>query len=122
MESPGSPATDLEQTFPKLRSGGYRISGPATNRYNCIAWAAGEQDAWWQGNLTDASWPEGIPADGTVRSLVALFQSLGYRPCASAELEGDFEKVAIYGNGTEYTHAARQLVDGRWASKLGQAN
>lgn len=121
MESPGSAAADLEQTFPNLRASGYRITGPATNRYNCIAWTAGEQDAWWQGNLADAYWPEGISGDGTVQSLIALFQSLGYQPGASAEFEQDCDKVAIYAKGTEYTHAARQLADGGWTSKLGQS-
>jgi hypothetical protein len=121
MASPGSQEAELEQTFPNLRASGYRITGPATKRYNCIAWAAGDQDAWWQGELADAYWPEGIPADGTVQSLVALFQSLGYQLCASPELEQDFDKVAIYAKGAEYTHAARQLADGGWTSKLGQS-
>jgi hypothetical protein len=121
MASPGSPEADLEQTFPNLRASGYRITGPATNQYNCIAWVAGDQDAWWQGGLADAYWPEGIPADGTVQSLVALFQSLGYQVCESPALEEDIEKVAIYAKGMEYTHAARQSSDGRWTSKLGQS-
>jgi len=34
--------------------------------------------------------------------------------------EEGFEKLAIYGSGLMYTHAARQLPDGRWTSKLGQ--
>jgi hypothetical protein len=45
MASPASPEAELEQTFPNLRDSGYRITGPATNRYNCIAWAGGDQDA-----------------------------------------------------------------------------
>src|SRR5262249_31187994 len=121
MASPGSPEAELERTFPNLRVSGYRTTGPATNRYNCIAWAAGDQDAWWQPELTDAYWPEGIPADGTVQCLVSLFQSLGYQVCASPELEQDFDRVAIYAKGAEYTHAARQLADGSWTSKLGHS-
>ena len=34
---------------------------------------------------------------------------------------GGFEKVAIYGFGFFYTHAARQLPNGKWSSKLGKA-
>jgi len=30
------------------------------------------------------------------------------------------EKVALYGSFLFYTHAARQLPDGRWTSKLGR--
>ena len=121
MASPGSPAAELEQTFPNLRASGYRIIGPATNWYNCIAWAVGDQDAWWQGDLVDAYWPAGIPADGSVQSLVVLFRSLDYQVCDSPEVEPDFDKVAIYAKGAEYMHAARQVVDGRWTSKLGES-
>lgn len=38
-----------------------------------------------------------------------------------ASLEQGFEKVALYGSGAEYTHAARQLPSGKWTSKLGKA-
>jgi len=30
-----------------------------------------------------------------------------------------FEKIALYSNANESTHAARQLPDGQWTSKLG---
>jgi hypothetical protein len=121
MASPGSPEAELEQTFPNLRASGYRITDPATKRCNCIAWAAGDPEAWWQPGLADAYWPEGIPEEETVQSLVALFQSLGHQVCDTPELEQDFEKVAIYARGPEYTHAARQLADGGWTSKLGHS-
>src|SRR5262245_32862257 len=99
MASPGSQEAELEQIFPLLKASDYRISAPATKHYNCIAWAAGDQDSWWQSELEDAYWPEGIPADGAVQSLVVLFQSLGYQVCVSRELVQEFEKVAIYANG-----------------------
>jgi hypothetical protein len=121
LASTGSPEAELELTFPNLRASDYRIAGPATNQLNCIAWAVGDQDAWWQADLADAYWPEGIPTDGTIPSLVALFQFLGYEVCDTHEFEQNFEKVAIYGKGAEYTHAARQTADGRWTSKLGQS-
>jgi hypothetical protein len=35
-------------------------------------------------------------------------------------LEPGFLKVALYGTGLTYTHAARQLADGKWTSKLGK--
>jgi hypothetical protein len=38
-----------------------------------------------------------------------------------ASLEPGFEKVALYGGGLLYTHAARQLPTGKWTSKLGKA-
>jgi len=45
---------------------------------------------------------------------------LGYEPCDDDRLEVGFERVALYGNSFCYTHAARQLPDGRWTSKLGK--
>jgi hypothetical protein len=35
--------------------------------------------------------------------------------------EDDVEKIAIDTDGAKPTHAARQLADGTWTSKLGQA-
>jgi hypothetical protein len=46
---------------------------------------------------------------------------LGYVPCDDDRLESGFEKVALYGSSSYYTHAARQLPDGRWTSKLGRS-
>ncbi|WP_445013646.1 DUF7689 domain-containing protein [Paludisphaera borealis] len=51
----------------------------------------------------------------------AAFKILGYEPCDEESLEPGFEKVALYGNTFTYTHAARQLPDGKWTSKLGKA-
>jgi hypothetical protein len=45
---------------------------------------------------------------------------LGYAPCAGDELEAGLEKVALYADEHgEWTHAAPQLPDGWWTSKLG---
>lgn len=49
---------------------------------------------------------------------------MGYRLCetldaASASLEPGIKKVALYGDGDAWTHAARQLPGGRWTSKFG---
>ena len=35
-------------------------------------------------------------------------------------LESGFVKVALYGSNLFYTHAARQLPNGKWTSKLGR--
>jgi hypothetical protein len=36
-------------------------------------------------------------------------------------LEDGYEKVALYGNTFLYSHAARQLPNGKWSSKLGRS-
>ena len=36
-------------------------------------------------------------------------------------MEPNIEKVALFGSGFLYSHAARQLSTGKWTSKLGKA-
>ncbi len=48
------------------------------------------------------------------------FRFLGYEECDDGTLEAGFEKLALNGSAMMYTHAARQLPDGKWTSKLGQ--
>ena len=40
--------------------------------------------------------------------------------CSDSSLEAGYEKIAIYVKDGIPTHAARQLGDGRWTSKLGK--
>jgi hypothetical protein len=56
----------------------------------------------------------------TVVAFVALFQTLGYRRCKSIKAQRTFERIAIFERAGIPTHAARQLQDGRWCSKLGR--
>ena len=46
---------------------------------------------------------------------------MGYQPCDTGDLETRFEKIAIYVDQVtrEPTHAARQLTNEIWTSKLG---
>jgi len=108
---------------------GVRRAQTAQPDYNCIAWAAGKDDApWWPpggvagtGFAKVSYWPPGIPTDEVLQSFVRLFESLGYRPCDDVR-EPDAEKIAIYTTlGGKPTHAARQLESGAWTSKLGQS-
>jgi hypothetical protein len=111
---------DFQRKFPLLAPGTFQQASPATPAYNCIAWAAGiDSVPWWPHR--DAFWPPGIPYEDTVDAFVRAFATLGYTQCADGVLETDFEKVAIYADFTGTpTHAARQLTDGTWTSKLGQ--
>ncbi|MEO1395545.1 MAG: hypothetical protein AAFV90_21795 [Cyanobacteria bacterium J06634_5] len=112
--------SDLKDEFPNLKSTAYRETSPRTNEYNCIAWAAEEDDRWWSPTQDAYYWPDGVPAEWTIDAVVLVFESLGFELCDSAELEAGLQKVAIYqGNDGDPTHAARQLPDGKWTSKLG---
>ena len=87
--------------------------------YNCIAFAANKHGFWWpHGRRTQ--WPEDIPRKETPNSFYKLFQSLGYTNCKDGLHEEGFEKIAIYAaKDRKVTHAARQLPNGKWVSKLG---
>jgi len=53
MGSSGRPR--IEKWFPNLRSAAYDITSPDSPVYNCVAWAAGDDSAWWE--PTDPSQP-----------------------------------------------------------------
>lgn len=107
------------EEFPCLTQNNHRPTSPADVGYNCIAWSAGETVHWWQPGIF---WPiESSWDDHGIGALEQAFQSLGYQECPKADLEPGFEKIALYGSGFVYTHAARQLPNGKWTSKLGKA-
>lgn len=112
----------FEESFPRLRRGQYRLTSPATREYNCIAWAAGQTDRWWEPDPFEIYyWPPGVPRQRNAASLIAAFALSGYTQCASASYEKGLEKIAIYTDSQGLpTHAARQLSDGKWTSKLGE--
>ncbi|HEY1379697.1 MAG TPA: hypothetical protein VGF55_23035 [Gemmataceae bacterium] len=114
----------IEARFPGLQTSPYRVTSPATRDYNCVAWAAGDTANWWWPDPdleNDAAfWPPGVPREETVAAFAAAFAILGYSPAQGEELEPGFEKVALLASGDVPTHAARQLPNGRWTSKLGR--
>ena len=107
--------------FPNLAQEGYVRASPATRVYNCIAWAAGQQDQWWWPDPGNAFyWPARVPRAVTLGAFYQAFELLGYQHCDNGDLEKGFEKVAFYELAGLPTHAARQLPDGSWTSKLGK--
>jgi hypothetical protein len=111
----------MNDVFPYLAKEGYTATSPSTPQYNCIAWAAGQTHVcWWPDEMEVAFWPAGVPRAVTPEVFFKAFQSIGYFSCADGSLEAGFEKVAFYVLNGKPTHAARQLPDGRWTSKLGK--
>jgi hypothetical protein len=60
-----------------------------------------------------------VPRDERIDSFIEAFKTLGYEICENG-LEVGFEKIAIYSLNGQPTHAARQLENGNWTSKLGR--
>lgn len=112
----------IENYFPGLGPEVYQITSPESEAYNCIAWALGQTDLWWEPDPFGLYfWPPGVPRRLTLESYVQAFAVLGYTLCDNSDLEPGFEKVAIYVDAMgRPTHATRQLASGKWTSKLGK--
>lgn len=110
----------IEQTFPNLKDAGYQITSPKNRKYNCIAWSVGDQNRWWQPEPSIFYWPAGVAREISVEAYISAFATVGYLECDNDLLEDGFEKIALYALNNRPTHAARQLNNGLWTSKLGQ--
>jgi hypothetical protein len=112
----------LPVLFPGLSGSAYRETSPADRRYNCIAWAAQDDQNWWWPQPSDETyWPPSVPRIESLEGFIDAFRTLGYAPCNHADPEPGFEKIAFYiGEDGIPSHAARQLESGRWTSKLGE--
>ena len=107
---------DVEYMFPNLRDSGYQITSPVSLEYNCVAWALGVTNEWWS---HDRTWPDSVTRSPSIHALTQVFELFGYVICDSAESEPGYDKVALYAVDSLWQHAARQLINGRWTSKLG---
>ena len=104
--------------FPYLNDNNCRVTSNNDPRYNCIAWAYGENSKWfWP--MERYYWPANITREETAEAFVKLFATAGYKRCDNQLFESGYEKVAIYILNDKPTHAARQLSSGKWTSKLG---
>jgi hypothetical protein len=117
---PGSWST---QDLPNLDTNNHVVTSPLSRRYNCIGWAAGSITQWWW-PIGRYYWPPNAPREETVEAFIHAYGTIGYIECENGSLEPGFEKIAIYavqetGGGLTPTHAAKQMSNGRWTSKIG---
>jgi hypothetical protein len=109
------------ENFPNATSETLIETSPATNDYNCIAWTLGKTNAWYD-STPGYTWPwshRDRMFASAITSIVELYRREGFLECQSLELEPGFEKVAIYSTEGRFKHAALQLVNGEWTSKMG---
>jgi hypothetical protein len=99
------------KSFPKLSK--FDVIGPATPKYNCIAWSLGLTSRWVWPGVTAAAFDD-------------LNAQYGYKRMSKMDfsLEPGIEKIVLYGKMVDgkfqATHQARQNPDGTWTSKLGK--
>ncbi len=114
--------------FPNLSVGGFTKTSEETWDYNCIGWAAGDDQKWWwplnlAPNGKSAYWPRRAPKKSTIPAFVKMFADRGFKVVRDNDpsLEEGYEKVAIFAFGQKPKHAARQMPSGRWTHKMGQS-
>jgi hypothetical protein len=111
----------IHSIFPNTAKEPFIITSPPTPFYNCIAWAYGDDSKWfWPDSSNSYYWPEHIPRSEKVENFIQLFSTINYEVCENGDLEEGYEKVAIFSKNGVPTHAARQLLNGIWTSKLGK--
>jgi hypothetical protein len=91
--------------------------------YNCLAFAALDLLHVWDPSLDQGYyWPPGIPAGTSAGDWMKALKSRGFVWFHSGDMQPEphLVKVVIFGSvGGQATHAARQLKNGQWTSKLG---
>jgi hypothetical protein len=121
------PEEFYDRDFPNLRRLGYeRTSEPAY--YNCISFAVGdERRRWWPGEYHPIwsldYWPPGAPTDETLEAFAVALGTVRFVRCGpndGGRLEKGFQRIALYGlSEAAIRHAAKQMPNGKWRSKLG---
>jgi hypothetical protein len=110
----------LEDVFPGLRGKSYQVRSPKDSRYNCVAFAAGDDHTWWWPDAAgDDTWPAAVPRAETVEAFRDAFATFGYVVCDDDSPEIGYEKIALFALAGLPKHASRQIPGGRWVSKLG---
>ncbi|SRR6266404_3208902 len=116
---------EIEILYPKLCLHGYVHTSNEDPGYNCFAHALNDNGDWYSYlRVHGYYWPpteSAVPRDRRLNTFIKLFNyEGGFDPCDDGRLENGVEKVALYMNeDKKVTHAARQLPDGKWTSKLG---
>jgi hypothetical protein len=113
--------SDIEDDFPRLRGGDYTPTSEPDPAYNCVAWAVGDLNNFWDDvGVAGYYWPPDVRSD-TVNGWIDVFRLHGYIETADSGLDPEYEKVAIYvGDDGFPQHVTRQKASGRWTSKLGK--
>ena len=111
----------LPKEFPNSSKDPFVITSPITNSYNCIAWAFGDTTKWyWPDDYFVGFWPQEINRECTLQSFINLYKLIGFEVCENEKFEEGFEKIVIFtDNNNIPTHAAKQINDSLWSSKLG---
>ena len=105
--------------FPNSFDFPFEITSPETAQYNCVAWALGDSENWWEAD-EDYLWLDDIEFSTSLFAVQSLFEKFNFEISDNAIFENDYEKVALFSDDNwTCTHVARQLDNEFWTSKLG---
>lgn len=120
-------ARRLAELCPELADGWRPPPSPRTPRYNCFAFAGGDERRPWapRGDPDTTWWPlphDAVdPDDLSIEMFVRAYQVVGFSVCEKEAAEPDVERIALFADDCgDVVHAARQNPDGSWTSKLGE--
>lgn len=109
--------------FPDLNKLGFERTSAPDASYRCLSFAIGETAKnWWPGDYpasSDDFWPVPYADSGGVAAFLEGLATIGFVPCGSGDVEAGYDKIALYALHDEVRHAARQMTNSRWQSKLG---
>lgn len=114
----------FKQWFPNLQNdNAFKITSPNTEEYNCISWAT-QKHVWYWPPLgkeleEDEYWPNSIDDDTQIETFIKAMMTENFTMCSNGDIEEGYTKIALYAKKGCCTHAARQLPNGLWTSKLG---
>ena len=111
-------AQALTEAFPNLANENFEVVGGPSDRYNCVAYAANKKDQPWDYNHR-GHWPPWANRNDRIESLKQVFLGLECEECRDSELEDGYQKVALFEVQGQAKHAALQMPNGRWRSKIG---
>jgi hypothetical protein len=108
----------LPEVFPNNQHA--RETSSKSDKYNCIAWAFGDTTRRWWPNSKGYYWPRGKrPGNSALAEFEAYCADENWEVARDGAVEFGYEKIALYALNGEPKHAARQLINGLWTSKLG---
>src|SRR4051812_28434243 len=87
----------LELWFRALRNVNWKLTSRATKRYNCLAWAVGENHRRWEAG--NGFWPDNIARDLSLVTLVRAYITRGFVACPEKEgrtYNSEYETIVLY--------------------------
>lgn len=110
----------IKRICPRVSADNCAITSRASKAYNCVAWVLADEKRWYEPTVSGQYyWPSEGASNYSLESYAEMFVGQGFVACETPLPENGFQKIALYGKRSEFSHVALQMPSGRWSSKLG---